>query len=448
MGWAGSRFLPEFVRRRLEGRSTLQAIIGNTGWLMADKVMRMGLGLLVSVWVARYLGPVQFGVMNYAISFVALFINLAALGLDGIVVRELVNVPHERCAILGTAFVLRLCCGIVAFGLTIGAIMLLRPHDGLMLRVMVITAALTITQSFDVVDFWFQSQVASKYSVLARNGAFLVAAAVRVGLILIHAPLMAFVWTALAESALAAVALMVVYQGRERMLGGWRASREWAGRLLKDSWPLLLASFSMVIYLKVDQVMLGEMVDSNAVGIYAAAAKISELWYFIPLTIVSSVFPSVVKARAENEGLYQRRLQRLFSLMTATSLGLAVPMTVAAPYVIDLIYGEAFAAAAPILAIHIWAGLFVFLGVAQSSWDLAENLTRLYLLRSLGGAVLNVVLNLVLIPVYGGIGSAIATVVSYACAYYLFNLLSVRTRPIFICQSRSILFLRYLRQIV
>lgn len=442
MNQAWTRFLPAFLRDRVEGRSTLQSIIGNTGWLLADKVVRMGVGLVVSVWVARYLGPQQFGLLNYAISFIALFTNFAYLGLDGIVMRELVQAPADRREILGTAFLLRFACGFLAFALAVGAISLLRPDDPLMLRVVAITAVLTITQAFDVIDMWFQSQVASKYTVLVKNAAFLVTAGVRVALILMQAPFIAFVWIGTAEYALGAAGLVIAYQGREGLIRAWRASRDWAKRLLKDSWPLLLASFSMVVYLKIDQVMLGEMVGSGAVGIYAAAAKISEIWYFIPMTIVSSVFPSVVKVRAEDPGLYRRRLQRMFSLMAASALGLAVPMTFGAKYLIPLVYGGEFSAAAPILATHIWAGLFVFIGVAQSAWDLAENLTRLYLVRSMCGAAINVALNLLLIPHYSGLGSAIATVVSYACAYYFLNAFSSRTRPIFIQQTKA-LFMTY-----
>lgn len=435
-GWL--TYLPSFIRKQVEGRQTLQKIIGNASWLMADKVVRMGMGLLVSVWVARYLGTEQFGILNYAMAFVALFTNFAALGLDGIVVRELVNSPDKRNEILGTAFFLRFSCGLVAFVLTVGSIKLLRPHDDQMLRVVGIIAVITITQAFDVIDFWFQSQVASKYAILARSSTFLVTAIARIFLIVVQAPFIAFVWMVLAEYALGAVGLAIVYHGQEGIMRAWRASRCWAEMLLKDSWPLLLASFSMVVYLKVDQVMLGEMVGNNAVGTYAAASKISEIWYFIPMTIVSSIFPSIIKARSEDNGLYYRRLQRLFSLMAAMALGLAVPMTFGAKYLIAIVYGKDFVAAAPILAIHIWAGVFVFIGVAQSAWDLAENLTRLYLVRSICGAVINVVLNLVLIPLYSGVGSAIATVVSYACAYYFLNYFNSRTRPIFIQQTKAI----------
>ena len=432
----------------MEGRSSLQDILKNTGWLVIDKVGRMGIGLVVSVWVARYLGPQQFGMMNYAISFVALFMIFSYLGLDGIVVRELVKNPLDRREILGTAFVLRFSCGFVAFVLALLTIKILRPGDELMFRVIAITAVLTITQAFDVIDMWFQSQVASKYTVLARSTAFLITTGVRVALILVKAPFIAFVWAAMVEYALSAAALAIVYQGREKLIQEWSASIKRVKLLLKDSWPLLLASFSMVIYQKIDQIMLGEMVGNNAVGIYAAAAKISEIWYFIPMNIVSSIFPSVLKARAENPGLYYRRLQRLFSLMTATSLALAIPMTFAAKYLMPQVYGQEFSAAAPILAIHIWAGVFVFMGVAQSSWDLAENMTRLYLIRSTCGAVINIALNLLLIPLYSGVGAAIATVISYACAYYFLNALSSRTRPIFLCQSRSFFFIRYLKEIV
>lgn len=442
-----TRFLPAFIRTRLEGRQTLQKIISNTGWLFADKALRMGVGLLVSVWVARYLGPGQFGLLNYVGAFVALFSTFATLGLDGIVVREIVRHPGEETEILGSAFVLKLIGGVLTLLAAVGSISLMRQGDPLTRSLVGIVAAGTLFQAFDVIDFWFQSQVLSKYTVIAKNGAFIVIALAKVVLILLQAPLIAFALAGLAEIALGAVGLVVTFRRNGHTVREWQGSTRRCRELLANSWPLILSGLSVAVYMKIDQVMLGEMVGNEAVGIYTSATKISEIWYFIPVAIVSSVFPSIIHARNDDEGLYYRRVQRLFSLMTALSLSIAVPMTVLSTTLVVILYGKGFLSAGPVLAVHIWASLFVFLGVAQGSWDLTENLTRLALFRIAAGALLNVVLNLFLIPAYSVMGAAVATVISQAFCAVILNAANAKTRRIFYCQIKSLLFVRYLRNI-
>lgn len=441
------KMLPVFVRSRLEGRQNLQKIIGNTGWLVADKVLRMGVGLFVSVWVARYLGPTQFGLLNYATAFVALFSCLATLGLDGITVREIVREPEHKDEILGSAFVLKFSGGIIMLVVTCIIISLLRPEDSISRWLVGIIAAGTIFQSVDVIDFWFQSQVASKYTVIARNTAFLLVALLKVILILVGASLVAFALAGVVEIVIAAVGLMIVYRLHGNRLKAWRGSYLWTGRLLKDSWPLILSGLSVAVYMKIDQVMLGDMAGNQAVGIYSSATRLSEIWYFVPMVIVSSVFPAVIQAKEKDEGLYYRRMQRLFSLMAALSISIAVPMTFVSNWVVVTLFGNGFASAGPVLAIHIWASLFVFFGVAQGSWDLAENLTTLALFRIASGAILNIALNLFLIPAYGAMGAAVATVISQAFAAVILNAAHWKTRRIFYSQIKALFFFRYLHNI-
>lgn len=436
------RLLPRVVRSALEGREEVRQVIGNTGWLFADKLMRMGVGLLVSVWVARYLGPAQFGMLSYATAFVALFGALATLGLDGIVVRELVRNPDDSQEILGTAFALRLAGGLLALLMAVAVASWLRHGEQTLRWLVAIIAAGAVFQAFDVIDFWFQANVLSKHTVMAKNAAFSVASLARVGLILSHAPLILFAGVSLLEVVLGAAGLIIVYRRNGGFPGEWRSNAARCRRLLGDSWPLILSGFSVAIYMKIDQVMLGEMAGDRVVGIYSSAIRISEIWYFLPMIIVSSVFPAVIQAKERDEGLYVRRMQRLFRLMTAISLAIAVPMTFLSEWVVVTLFGQGFAAAAPVLAIHIWAALFVFLGVAQGPWDLAENLTRLALFRISSGAFINVVLNVFLIPAYGAVGAAVATVVSQAFAAVFLNVVHVKTRGIFFAQLRSFLVFR------
>jgi PST family polysaccharide transporter len=308
-----------------------------------------------------------------------------------------------------------------------------------------ITAAGTIFQAFDAIDFWFQSRVLSKYSVLAKNTAFLVASLVKISLILGKAPLLFFAATGLFEIALGSCGLILAFLRHGRALTRWNPSISMARKLLADSWPLILSGISIMVYMRIGQIMLGNLAGNQAVGIYSAATKISELWYFIPTAIVSSVYPAIIQAKRVDQGLYYRRLQRLFSIMTLLSLSIALPMTFLSGTIVSLLFGREFLAAGPVLAVHIWAAFFVFLGVAQGPWDLTENLTKLSLFRSTVGAIVNVVLNSVLIPIYGPIGTAIAAVVSYMFSAYLLNVVTARTRRIFFCQTSSFLFYKHLR---
>jgi O-antigen/teichoic acid export membrane protein len=413
MNHAWTRFLPSFIRARLDGRPSLQKIIGNTGWLFADKVIRMGAGLLVGVWVARYLGPDRFGLLSYTGAFVALFSALANLGLDGIVVRNIVRDPVCRDETLGTAFVLKVMGGAITLALTMLTIILLRPGETLTHWLVGITSAGMVFQAFDTIDFWFQSQVRSKFTVYAKNSAFLCITLVKIVLILVKAPLVAFAWAGSAEIVLGAIGMALAYGVSGSRLTAWRGSVRLARELLRDSWPLILSSVVIMIYMRIDQVMLGEMVGDAEVGVYSAAVRLAEVWYFIPMAVLSSVFPSVVEARAVSDELFYGRLQKLYNLMALMGYIVAVPVTFVAGWVVQLLFGPAYAAAGPMLAVLIWAGLFTNLGVARSSFLTAMNWTRVYFLTVSLGCVINVLLNLFLIPRYGGMGAVTASCVAY-----------------------------------
>jgi len=439
------RYLPGFLRDRLGSSQNLQKILPNIGWLFADRILRMGVGLLVGVWVARYLGPEKFGLYSYALAFVALFGVLSALGLDNIVVRDIVRDPSTKDEIMGTTFALKLLGGTIGLLMTTTGIFLVRPHDTLMHTLVAIIAAGLVFQSFETFTFWFQSQVQAKYIVYAKNGAFLLIALVKIVLILYRAPLVAFAWAALAEIILGSAGLALAYRTKGHFVGLWRGSLSRARTLLGDSWPLILAGMAIVVYMKIDQIMLGEMLGNQAVGIYSAATRVSEIWYFIPVAIVSSAAPSIVEAKKMGENLYYQKVEKLFRLVAALAVSIVIPMSFFSGHVIHLLYGPAFIGAGPVLAIHIWAAVFVFLGVAQGPWTLNEGLMKLSLQRTVIGAVANVALNLLMIPKIGVIGAAIATLVAQALSACILNRFDSRTRRIFSLQMQALVFIRTFR---
>jgi PST family polysaccharide transporter len=264
----------------------------------------------------------------------------------------------------------------------------------------------------------------------------------KVVLILNDAPLIAFAWAGVLELFLGAVGLVLAFRITGQRLMAWTLSKNKIRQTLKECWPLALSGVAVAIYMKIDQVMLGQMLDNKAVGVYSAAVRISELWYFIPMAIVASVTPTLIEAKKASPAIYRYRLANLFRLMSALALGIAVPMTFASGFVARVLYGNQYEGVAPILAIHIWAALFVFLGVAQGPWNINEGLTSLALVRTVIGAVANVILNIILIPRFGPIGAAIATTVSYALSAVILNAFSRKTREIFKLQLSSMIMLR------
>lgn len=417
----------------------LLKVAANASWLFADRFLRMGIGLVVGVWVARYLGTQQFGLLNYATAFVALLTPFATLGLDNIVIREIVRDSSHKDEILGTTFFLKLLGGFVLVVLAIISISLLRSGEQLTCWVVSVLSVGVIFQAFDTIDLQFQAQVQSKYTVIAKNLAFIIITLVKINLIQINASLIAFAWAALAESGLGAIGLAINYRVQGYSLFVWRWSLTRAIALLKESWALMLSGLTIMIYMRIDQIMLGQMIDDRAVGLYSAATRISEIWYFIPTAIASSVFPTIIEAKGISESLYYQRLKQLLRLMVFLSTAIAIPMTFLSKTLVVGLFGQEYIAASAILSIHIWASLFVSMGVATSPWFVTEGLTKLSFQRTLLGAVANVLLNLVLIPTYSGSGAAIATVISYAIAGFFSHAIHIKTQKIFLIQVKSLL---------
>jgi polysaccharide transporter, PST family len=423
----------------LKKSDELYRIFTNTSWLFADRILRMGLGLFVGVWVARYLGVQQFGLLSYATAFVGLFSPLSDLGLSSLAIRFIAHETDQKELILGTIFWLKLFGGIATLLLSVGSICVFRQNDGLTTSIVAVLASVGIFQAFDTIDLWFQSQVQSKYVVIAKNTAFIVITLSKIILIYIHAPLLAFAGATLAEAGLGALGLIAVYKFKRHSLYLWRWSLPLAKTLLRESWPLILSGLTIMIYMKIDQIMLGEMVSIQAVGLYSSATRISEVWYFIPTAIASSVAPAIYAAKKEkNEFLYYRRIEQLLRLLSLTAIIIAIPMSFFSGTIMTVLFGNEYAASGPILAVHIWAALFVFMGIGTSYWFIAEGLNHLALSRTLIGVIINVILNFFLIPVYGGLGAAIATVISQAFAAFLGHAINPKTRKIFQIQLKAL----------
>ena len=207
--------------------------------------------------------------------------------------------------------------------------------------------------------------------------------------------------------------------------------------LIRDAWPLIFSGVMISVYMKIDQVMLKEMLNTKAVGVYAAAVKLCEAWYFVPTVFTASLFPAIISAKQKNEELYKNRLQKLYDLMVWSSLGVAVPTAFLADWVIIILYGVEFNGAANVLRIYIWAGVFTFLGVASFKWLIAENLQHISFYLYAIGSIVNIVCNWFLIPIHGISGAAFATFISYGIGSYGGFLIFRKSRSNFLMATQS-----------
>ncbi|MGY5580767.1 flippase [Vibrio cincinnatiensis] len=409
----------------------------NTLWLLGEKVLRMTLGLLVGVWVARYLGPEKFGLLSYAISYVALFSAFASLGLDNIVVKELVKDRSQENIVLGTAFIIKLFGSLLMIVLVSISLIIFQSDNNII--ILVISSA-TIIQSFNVIDFYFQSNVKGKYIAISNVISLIFSSFAKVLMIINGADIEFFAYIILFESAILSISYIFFYFKQSSSIFYWKVKRNIAISLLKDSWPLILSGLVVTLYMKVDQIMLNNMIGPESVGYYTAATRLSEIWYFIPVVICNSIFPAILNAKKISQELYLNRLQKLYDTMVWFALLIAFFVTLINEPLVNILFGSAYASSSSILLVHVWSSVFVFLGVASSKWFITEGLQKQALYRTVAGLIVNIMLNYILIGKYGAIGAAFSTLVSQMIASYLFNLFNIKTRPLFMMQSRSFFF--------
>lgn len=432
------KIIPPFVRQRIAHRPNLLKIVDNIGWLYFERILRLAIGLVVTVWMARVLGPANFGLLNYALAWVAIAAVLASLGMNRVLVREISEAPEHAGHLLGTVWLLRLCLGgLILFVFYLFALVASQDVDPGLVSLIAIISLGMVFQSFDVVEQFFLARTQSKYSVIARSIGFLCVTLVKILLLVYKAPLVSFAYAAAAEIILMGLSLLFIYQQREQSLNSWNFDTVLAGRLLRESWPEMIAGLGVLVFMRIDQIMLGHLDSSHAMGLYAAALRLSDVWIFIPQLINNSVFPALVRIRQRNPELYYLRIQQLMSTLFAIYYVIAISMMGLAYPVMHLLYGEAYAQAAGITMIHVWCGLFIAMGLVSGSWLLAERRLHLSMYRSLLGAFSNIGLNLILIPDYGIFGAAVGTLISQIIAFYVFDYFHPEMRLVFFIKTKA-----------
>ena len=406
--------------------------------MMGEKILTFILSLIVSIFVARYLGPEDFGVLSYAISVSSLFAIATHMGLSGLSVRELVNNPKKHEEIIGTIFGIKFVAGLIAMIAFIIFIVLTGDENEVEFWVLLIVSGTILLKPFEVVDFWFQSKVEAKYSSIVRAISSISLSILKVILVFLGAQLLAFAAASLFQSILIAFLFILFFIRKADLpLNSLQFKLSKAKILLGQGWMIMLGAIFTMVYLKIDQIMIRWLINVEEVGVYSVATKLSEAWYFIPTVIVSSLFPKLLELRKKDENQFKSRFQQLFDFLFILALMLAIAVTFIAQPLIDFLYGTAYEEAATILSIHIWAGVFIFMRAAFSKWILVEDAIAFSMITQGSGALSNIILNIFFIPLYGGIGAAIATILSYAMASYFSLFFYKKSRPIFWMMTKA-----------
>ena len=389
----------------------------------------MAAGLFVGVWVARYLGPDQYGKFIYFVTYVSLFATIAAFGLDGIVVRELSRSEANRPEILGTVFLLRAAGGLIGAMIGLAFFLIFQQSEpaGSVTMLMVLSLSL-IFISFDAIDFWFQSQLQMRNSVFGRNIGFLAATALRIFAILSGLSLVWFAAIYTAEMAVAAGGLLLVYRLSGGRVSHWKFSAERALALINQAKFLFITSLLVIVQARIDQVMLADLLGTRELGLYAAALRLIEVFVFLPMMIQTVLVPVLSRDEFKDPARHDEKLLNVYRLMVLIFLPVGIPLAVFSPMLVKLLYGQEYQAAAPLLALLCIRLLLANFGVAKSLFFLRENAFGISFSGALAGCLTNIALNFILIPRWGTLGVVWASTISFFVTIFVMDLFFLKTR--------------------
>jgi O-antigen/teichoic acid export membrane protein len=391
-----------------------QKYLRNTGWMFSMKILSTAVSFLATLYIARNLGPTNFGQLSYATSFIGIFSFMASLGIDSVLYRELIKYPDRKKEFLGSAFTIKIVAGFIA-AILVSVSAMLWATDDVSKILIVILSGTFIFMPFQLIGYEFQARAKSKYPSVIAFLATLILNILKVIVIFSGKGVIYLALILLLEPVLYAVFYWLVYEKRVgEKISQWIFDKKIAITLLKDSWPLIFSSAFALIYSEIDQILIKYMIDAKAVGIYDAAVRVAEGWYFVPNIIMASLFPAIINAKITSKEMYHKRLKKLSLFLIATALIIAIPTTIFASFIIYIFYGNAFMGGVIILQIYIWSLIGTFLGSLVINYIIAENNRKMSLYVNIIPMLVNVILDIIWIPKYGIMGPAFATLIAYS----------------------------------
>jgi O-antigen/teichoic acid export membrane protein len=383
-------------------------VVKNSAWIICERVVSSLSLAIVTIFAARYLGAEQYGTLNYGLTLVTLFLSVMRLGIDSIIVNELIKNKSNEGSLIGTSIVLRViasCLSILSIGLIL---IIFNSQKELLIVIALIQSLVLIFQSLYVLDYWFQSRFASKYVSIAKITATVLVSAYSFFLLISHKNVLWFAASTVLSSLIIGFLLLLFYrkQGGQRMTYSFKTAKY----ILSKSHHFIIANIMVIIYVQIDKLLIGSTLGDFQLGIYSAALTICMVWVFLPDAIITSLRPSILNAKLKSNDLYLHRLKQLYFIIFWFSVIVSGIITLIAPTLVYYLFGESFAASVIIIQIAVWYVPFSILGSARSIWIVGENKGKYVKYYLLYGVVVNISLNLILLPIIGIVGAAIATV--------------------------------------
>lgn len=388
---------------------TKNRFLQNTSWIVGANLVQMVLSFIIGMISARYLGPENFGVINYAAAIVAFFTSFASLGMEGVLVNEFTRKEYKSSEVLGTSLVIGLVSSIISSILVILLVGVLKHWDRLMIAVTFLQSLTLVFKAFNVFDYWFQSKLLSKYPSIIKCLSYIVMSAYKIFLLITNKSVVWFAFSLGVDTLFIALGLMICYFVIEKGRIGFNGKL--ISHILVQSSPFIISGLVSVIYTQIDKVMIEQVLnDSTQTGLYSAALTVCTTWLFLPQAFITSARPVILGMKDRNDSRYIVRLKQLYSFIIWGCIVVASVITICAPIIIKILYGDAYAVAAGTLRIVIWYTVFAMIGTARGIWILCEKKNKYVWRYLIVGSIVNVILNACLIPYMGITGAALATV--------------------------------------
>lgn len=395
----------------LHSDSTQGKIIRNVFWATTGKVVTLLSTLFVGILVARYLGPEQYGLMNYIISIVALFGVFSTFGTTEIIIRELSKKDLSKEEIIGTSFLLRIVlAGITFVGI---ATYLMLSDETTETSLMILIYAFTIFFScFDVIRHYFTSIVQNEYVVKSEIARTVIGALIKIVLLIIRAPLSAFIMALSFDFFLLASGYVLAYKKKVGSLFEWKFNKDFGRKLLTTSFPLLISSAAVIVYQRIDQVMINRMLDNEQLGYFSTAASFMGVVTFIPAIMVQTISPILIRYKKEDERLYEQEAQRMMNVTTWLTIIVSCILSFLSYYIIRYTYGIEYLAAVPVMQILVFKAVGIALTTTGGQLIVIENIHQVAFIRNILSCFVCIICNYLFIPRWGIIGSAWATIIT------------------------------------
>lgn len=429
--------LLQHITSKLHLSGTKEAIVQNLFWAVLGKIVNLISGLFVGILVARYLGPEQYGLMNYVISYVFLFLTFSMFGLDSIEVREEARKQKDYQTIIGTAFGLKIIFSIIFMALVILTSWQL-DADAFTTMLIAIYSLTIILNSFRVIRNYFMAIVQNEFVVKAEIYSTLIGIGIKLLLLLMSAPLVWFLIAYTFDGLLLSSGYWMAYHTKIGSIKDWHFNRKYAIFLLKESFPLLLTNMAVIIYQRIDQVMIGQMIDKESVGYFSVASRFVEVLIYIPMMLAQTITPVLVRIREQSEQDYIRKGQQFMNLSLWLSIFAAAITSLLSFWIVRLTFGEAYLPAVAVLQIMSFKAASVALSNTAGAMLVTEGLQRWAIFRDGFGCIVCVVLNYLLLPHYGIIAAAFVAIASNVAAGYLADAMIPAYRHLFIRQTKAL----------